>query len=158
MRVIFAVLALVAAPVALARSIPDPVVLPTPRFRAPVLRILTDGPQLVLVSSRYRDPGILPPDRPAPPSWAPRAFRGAELDDVARQQRNVFLVYGDRYVVVAKAATQALRYALDVGTFTRPPNRGEVEPVTWVRESEGIVYVSNSHLSTPRRQKDGMRT
>jgi hypothetical protein len=71
---------------------------------------------------------------------------------------NVFLVYGGRYVVVAKAATQALRYALDVGAFTRPPNRGEVEPVTWVRESEGIVYVSNSHLSTPRRQKDGMHT
>jgi outer membrane protein assembly factor BamB len=153
MRVIFAVLALVAAPIALAGSIPGPVVLPTPHFPPPATEVPPTGPRLVLVSSGYRDPGILPPERPAPPSWAPRAFRGAELDDVVRQQGNVFLVYGGRYVVGARAGTQALRYALDVGTFTQPPNRGELEPVTWVRESDGIVYVSNSHLTYAAQTK-----
>ncbi len=153
MRVIFAVLAVAAVPIALAGSIPDAVVLPKPPFPPAATEVTPTGPRLVLVSSTYRDPGILPPDRPAPPSWAPRAFQGAELDDVVRQQGRVFLVYGGRYVVGATAGTQALRYALDVGAFTRPPNRGELEPVTWVRESDGIVYVSNSHLTYAAQTK-----
>jgi outer membrane protein assembly factor BamB len=47
----------------------------------------------------------------------------------------------------ANARTAALRYTLDLGAFTQPPNRGEFEPVTWARESGGILYVSNSHLT-----------
>lgn len=100
------------------------------------------GPELVLVSSRYRDPGVLPPDPPAPPSWAPRTYRGAELDGAVRQGGKVFLVYEGRYLLGATARNQAVRYAFDFTAFTRPPNRGELEPVTWAREVDGVLYLS----------------
>ena len=93
MRVILAVVALLAVlPPALAGSIPEPTVLGKPRFPAPAVDVVPSGAELVLVSSSYRDPGVLPPDRPAPPSWAPRAYRGAELAAAVRQGGKVFLV------------------------------------------------------------------
>jgi outer membrane protein assembly factor BamB len=148
MRVILAVVVvLLAAPLALAGSIPEPVVLSKQRFPAPARDITPSGPRLVLVSSRYRDPGTLPPERPAPPSWAPRTFKGAALESAVRQQGKLFLVYEGRHVVGATARTQALRYAYDLTALTRPPNRGEFEPVTWAREVDGVLYVSNSHLT-----------
>ncbi len=145
MRVILAVSALVAVPLAAAGSIPAPIVLPAPPFPPPATAGHATGPKLVLVSSRYRDPGILPPDAPPPPRWAPRAYRGAALDTAFRQGRTVFLVYEGRYLLAANRSTQAVRYALDLTAFTRPPNRGELEPVTWAREVDGVVYVSTSH-------------
>ena len=147
MRVILAVLVLLSVPTALAGSIPAPTVLPKPGFPPPAGQVGERKPTLVLVSSRYRDPATLPPDRPAPPAWAPKTYRGEQLDDAVRQRGNVFLIYGGRYVVAATARNQALRYALDFGRFTRPPNGGEFEPVTWAREVEGVLYVSNSHLT-----------
>lgn len=99
------------------------------------------------MSSRYRDPAELPPERPAPPSWAPDAYRGALLDGAARQGGKLFLIYEGRYVVGATTRTQALRYAFDFTAFTRPPNRGEFEPVTWAREVGDVLYVSTSHLT-----------
>ena len=148
MRVILAVVVvLLAAPLALAGSIPEPVVLSKPRFPAPATEVVPNGPQLVLVSSRYRDAGAFPPERPAPPLWAPRTFNGAALESAVRQQGKLFLVYEGRYVVGATARTQALRYAYDLTALTRPPNRGEFEPVTWAREVDGMLYVSNSHLT-----------
>jgi len=147
MRVAVVLMALLAVPLAFAGSIPEPTVLPKPRFPAPAKEVTRTGPRLVLVSSRYRDPGSLPPERPEPPSWAPRAFRSAELDDAVRQHGRVFLVYEGRYVIGASPRTQSLRYAFDVGTFTRPPSLGEFEPVTWAREVDGVLYISNSHLT-----------
>jgi hypothetical protein len=147
MRVILVVLALVVTPMALAGSVPEPTVLAKPRFPAPAVDVTPSGPELVLVSSRYRDPGTLPLDRPAPPAWAPRTYRGAELDGAVRQGGKVFLVYEGRYVLGATARNQVVRYAFDFTAFTRPPNRGEFEPVTWAREADGVLYVSNSHLT-----------
>lgn len=146
MRVILAaVSASLVVPVAAAGSIPAPTVLPAPRFPPPATAGHGAGPKLVLVSSRYRDPGILPPEAPPPPRWAPRTFHGAALDLSFRQGRTVFLVYGGRYLLGANRSTQAVRYALDLTAFTRAPNRGELEPVTWAREADGVVYVSTSH-------------
>jgi outer membrane protein assembly factor BamB len=147
MRVILAALGLVVVPTALAGSIPAPIVLPTPGFPAPAVDVEPRGPRLVLVSSTYRDPGSLPPGRPAAPSWAPDAYRGAELEVPIRQPGRLFLVYGGRYLVGAAPRNQQLRYAFDLRSFTVPPNRGEFEPVTWAREVDGVLYVSNSHLS-----------
>jgi hypothetical protein len=147
MRVILAVVVLLAAPTALAGSVPVPIVLPKPGFPAPATDVSGSGPRLVLVSSRYRDPGILPPEAAAPPSWAPKTYRGAELEGAIRQGSKVFLVYGGRYVIGASTRDQGLRYAFDFTAFTRPPNRGEFEPVTWAREVTGVLYVSNSHLT-----------
>jgi hypothetical protein len=147
MRVILAVLVLVAAPTAFAGSIPSPAVLPKPGFPPPAGNVNGGEPQLVIVSLRNRDPGTLPPDGPAPPAWAPNAYRGAQLDAAIRQQGKVFLIYGGRYLVGATARSQALRYAFDFGTFTRPPNGGDFEPVTWAREMDGVLYASNSHLT-----------
>jgi hypothetical protein len=146
-RVLVGLGVLVAAGTALAGSVPPPTSLPRPEFRAPARDAAPSGPHLVLVSSRYRDPGILPPDRPAAPSWAPRSYRGAELDDAIRQQGRLFLVYGGRYLLGAKPQTQAILYAFDFGAFLRPPGGGEVEPVTWAREADGVLYVSNGHLT-----------
>jgi hypothetical protein len=154
MRVILAVVVvLLAAPLAIAGSIPEPVLLSKARFPAPATDFTPSGPRLVLVSSRYRDPGALPPERPAPPSWAPRTFHGAALESAVRQQGKLFLVYEGRYVVGATARTQALRYAYDLTALTRPPNRGEFELVTWVREVDGVLYVSNSHLTYATQTK-----
>jgi hypothetical protein len=138
---------LVATSAAVAGSIPDATVLPKPTFPPPAKDVAPAGSKLVLVSSRSRDPGLLPPERPAAPSWAPRTFRGAELDGALRQHGNVFLVYEGRYVIGASERNSALRYAFDFGTFTSPPNGGWLEPVTWARETGGVLYVSNSHLT-----------
>jgi hypothetical protein len=70
-----------------------------------------------------------------------------------RQGSKVFLIYDGRYVLGANARNQSLRYAFDLLAFTRPPNRGEFEPVTWAREVDGVLYVSNSH-STYAAQTD----
>jgi outer membrane protein assembly factor BamB len=153
MRVILAVLALFVAPSALAGSIPEVTVLPKPPFPSPVVEVTPSGPELVLVSSRYRDPGTLPPQWPAPPSWAPRTYRGAELDGAVRQGGKLFLVYEGRYLLGATARNQVVRYAFDLTAFTRPPNRGEFEPVTWAREADGVLYVSNSHLTYASQTK-----
>ena len=91
--------------------------------------------------------GALAPDRPGPPAWAPIAYGGATLDGAVRQSGKLFLVYAGRYLVGAEARTQALRYAFDFGAFTQPPNRGEFEPLTSARETAGVLYVSNSHLT-----------
>lgn len=147
MRTVAAVVALLAVPLAFAGSIPVPTVLPKPGFPGPAGNLTSGGPKLVLVSSRYRDPGVLPPVPPAPPAWASTAYRGAALEGAVRQNGRVFLVYEGRYLVGADARTQRLRYAFDFSTFTQPPNRGEFEPLTWARESGGVLYVSNSHLT-----------
>jgi len=153
MRVILGVLALVATPIALAGSIPEPTVLAKPGFPPPAVDMIGSGPELVLVSSKYRDPGNLPPERPAPPSWAPRTYRGAVLDGAVRQGGKLFLVYEGRYVLGATSRNQAVRYAFDLTAFTRPPNRGEFEPITWAREAAGVLYVSNSHLTYATQTK-----
>lgn len=146
MRTLAAVAALFAVPVGFAGSIPAPTV-PKPVFPAPAAAVTSSGPKLELVSSRYRDPGALAPDRPGPPAWAPIAYGGATLDGAVRQSGKLFLVYAGRYLVGAEARTQALRYAFDFGAFTQPPNRGEFEPLTSARETAGVLYVSNSHLT-----------
>ena len=104
------------------------------------------GARLVLVSSRHRDPGDLPPERPAPPDWVPVSFHGAQLDVAIRHEGVVFLVYGP-FLVRARERDHTLRYAFDFSVFMRPPNRGELEPVTCAREIAGVLYVSNSHLT-----------
>lgn len=153
MRVVAAaVLVLLAAPVALAGSVPDPVVLPKPRFPAPATDVPATGPRLVLLSSRYRDPATLSPARPMPPTFAPASFRGDELQIAVRQHSKVFLLYGPdalsgRYLVGGNLRTQTLRYAFDLTAFTQPPRGAWFEPVTWAREIGGVLYISNSHLT-----------
>ena len=144
---ILAAAALVLAPTALAGSIPAPAVLSKPGFPAPATGVSGSGPTLLLESSRYRDPALLPPERPTPPAWAPKTYRGAMLDLAVRQAGKVFLIYEGRFLVSATTRNQQLRYAFDFTTYTQPPNRGDFEPVTWAREANGVLYVSNSHLT-----------
>ena len=153
MRTLAVVVALLAAPLAFAGSIPAPTVLQKPGFPKPVGSVTSSGPRLVLESSRYRDPGTVPPERPGPPAWAPSAYRGAALDGAVRQQGKVFLVYEGRYLVGGDTRTQGLRYAFDFSAFTQPPNKGEFEPLTWAREVGGVLYVSNSHLTYATQTK-----
>ena len=128
----------------------DVVVLPEPGFPAPATEVTPTGPRLEAVSSSYRSP-IAPTQPPAGrPSWAPRTFRGADLQRTIHQGPNVFLVYGrdgssGRFLVGARAG--ALRYAFDFVKFANPPNGGWFEEVTWARESDGVLYVENTHLT-----------
>ena len=144
--------ALMTAVTALAGTIPDVVVLPRPSFPAPATNVAPSGPRLVLVSSRPRDPSLLPSELPPAPSWAPRRFRGAGLQGAIRQGNRVFLLYGPdaasgRYLVRGDLRTQALVDAYDFASFVRPPRGGWFEPVTWAREVADVLYVSNSHLT-----------
>ena len=147
MRVILAVLVLVAAPAAVAGSIPAPTMLPSPGFPAPAPQVSSGTAQLVLVSSRYRDPGTLPPDRPAPPAWAPNSYLGEQLESAIRQRGAVFLVYGGRFLVGANPRNEGLRYGFDFTAYTQPPNRADFERLTWAREVQRVLYVSNSHFT-----------
>ncbi len=152
MRVIFVVLAsavaLVAVPVGLSGAIPPrPTVLPNPGYPAPVQDIEAEKPRLVVISSRYRDPAVPPPDRAVPPAWTRKTYRGTEFESAARQPGKAFLIYGGRYLVAVATRNRAFRYAYDFAAFTRPPNGGEFEPLTWAREVAGVLYVSNSHLT-----------
>lgn len=153
MRVVPVVVALLAvAATALAVSVPEPIVLPRPAFPGPARDVPPSGPRLVLVSSTPRDPALLPPARPAPPLWAPRHFRGDDLQSAIRQGNRLFLLYGPdaasgRYLVRADRRTQALLDTYDFRAFARPPGGGWFEPVTWAREAGGVLYVTNSHLT-----------
>jgi hypothetical protein len=141
---------LVITVVASASTLLDVTVLPGPGFPPRANDVEPTGARLVLVSSRYRAPSTLPPPLPDAPAWAPRTFRGDDLRHVIRQGRRAFFLYGPdvisgRYVVGADLRTRALRYAFDFAAFSPP--RGWFEPVTWARETDGVLYVSNSHLT-----------
>src|SRR5262249_13725450 len=124
-----------------------------------------DGPRhFVLLSSRSRSPAR-PTRAPArPPSWAPRTFRGEDLQFAIRQQRarrepeHLFLVYGEdglsaRDLVSAHPRTHDLPYAVDFANAVRPPSGHEYEQVTWAREVNGFLYVETTHLTYARATK-----
>jgi hypothetical protein len=131
------------APVALAASGQELVVLPKPGFPAPARDVTSAGPRLELVSSRYRDPGELPPAPPPPPASAAKRLHGADLDFAVRQRPYLFLVYGGRYAVSASR----YRYAIDFLNFLRPPTGAWTEDVTWLRQVGNVLYVENTHLT-----------
>jgi hypothetical protein len=141
---------------ALAGTIPAPVVLARPAFPAPAKDVTPAGPRLVLVSSTPRNPSLLPPEPPAAPSWAPGRFHGDDLQSAIRQGNRLFLLYGPdaasgRYLIRADRRTEALLDAYDFRAFSQP--QGWFEPVTWAREVDGVLYVSNSHLTYASRSK-----
>lgn len=147
MRVILAVAALLVVPTALGGAVPAPIVLPSPGFPPRATDVSGEGPRLVLLASRYRDPGVLPPEPRRPPAWTRKTLRGAEYERAIWQESTVFLVYGGRYLLGADARNASLRYTFDLEAFMRPPNGAWLEPVTWAREVDGVLYVSNSHLT-----------
>lgn len=142
------------ATAATASSELDVTVLPKPGFPAPAQDVDSSVPRLELVSSRYRSPITYSFQlRPRLPAWAPRQVRSEPRQQAIYQQGgNVFLVYGRdgssaRYVVGGRRRADKPRYAFDFVNFTRPPNGGWFEPVTWAREVDDVLYVSNSHLT-----------
>jgi hypothetical protein len=148
-------LALTAA--AAGASDPGVVALPKPPFPAPARE--PGGPMhLELLSSRYRDPALLP-ERPDAPAWAPPSFRGAALQVGIRQPGTVFLVYGrdgssGRYLVAASARTHRTRYAFDFDAYGRAPGGSWYEPLVWARERDGVLYVSHAHLTYARATRN----
>ena len=152
MRTIGLALAVLVLCAAAAAQAPDLVVLPKPGFPAPARDVESSGPRLTLVSSRYVSPAELAPAPPPPPASAPKQFRGADLQLAIRQRPHLFLVYGDRYLVKAAPRT----YAIDFVNFIRPPNGSWLEPITWAREVDGVLYVEHTHLtySTATRERN----
>jgi hypothetical protein len=131
-----------------AASAPGPVVvLASPGFPSPATGVTPSGPRLELLSSSYRSPIAPTQPPPARPSFAPKSFRGAELDRVIRQGLKVFAVYGGRYLLAGNSREKDLPFAFDLVSFGRPPGGGWYEDVTFAREAGGLIYVSNTHLT-----------
>jgi outer membrane protein assembly factor BamB len=127
---------------------PSPTVVPRPPFAGPVGAVPDTGAvRLELVSSRFVDPAIIPP-QPAAPAWAPRTYRGAELVLTSRQPGRTFLAYGaaggqTRYLV-AKGPRRGTRYVLDVTNLGRAASTWPLE-LRWAREVGGVLFVANAH-------------
>ena len=118
--------------------------------------------QLELVSSRYVDPGLVPPS-PKPPGWAPRAYRGSDLVLAVNQPGRTFLAYGEhggptRYLV-AKGPARGTRYTLDITSLGRVTNAWPLE-LRWAREVGGVLYVANAHRTygSTTRNRNGYLT
>jgi outer membrane protein assembly factor BamB len=128
----------------------DVIVLPRPGFPAQATEP-RGRDRFVLVSSRYRDPALLPA-QPTAPEWAQGSFRGQRLQLAVTQPDTVLLAYGmdgnsARYLVAVDASTRKHRYALDLEAFGHPPGGGEYEPIVWAWERGGVLYVSHAHLT-----------
>lgn len=133
---------------------PDVTVLPKPGFPAPAQDVDSSDPRLDLVSSRYRSPITYWFQlRPPLPAWAPRQVQGEPRQQAIYQHGgNVFLLYGRdgssaRYVVGGRQRADKPRYAFDFVNFGHAPSGSWFEPVTWAREVDDVLYVSNSHLT-----------
>src|SRR5919108_1519149 len=123
-----------------------PVVVPKAGFPPPATDVTPSGPRLELISSRYRSP--IAPMQPPPsrPSFVPKTYRDAELDRTIRQGLKVFAVYGGRYLLAGNTREKELPFAFDLVNLGRPPG-GWYEDVTFAREADGVIYVSNTHLT-----------
>jgi hypothetical protein len=144
--------ALVAAVLALGGGGITVTTLPRPAFPGPVAGAPA-AKRLVLVSSRYRNPGAGTGEIFSIPTTASLTFRGAVLVGAARQAGKTFAFYGTdftaRYLLAFSGRDFA--YGFDFGNYAWPPRiaPGErefvFEQVVWAREANGVLYVENAH-------------
>ncbi len=106
-----------------------------------------------LASPATQRPGTLP-------QGIPQRYKGHPLLKAIRQSGTAFLIYGTdptgaRYLVAADLERNTYRYAYD---FTRhlypagvdPRGRAGPQGIIWAIERDGVLYVSNSHLTYAR--------
>jgi outer membrane protein assembly factor BamB len=148
---------LLSAGAATAAIDPDPVALPRPPLPPPLETVApSERVKLEIVSSRPRDPSLLPAAA-APPAWAPATYRGLPLQRTIRQPGTVFLVYGadgasSRYLVAADPSSGRRRYAFDFSSYAVSPGGTSgsgypFDPVVFARQAGRVLYVSTAHLT-----------
>ncbi len=113
-------------------------------------------PEYEVPNPAMQRPGTLPPA-------IPQRYRGSPLLKAIRQSGMALLVYGTdptgaRYLVAADVERSTYRYAYDFTRYLYPPGvdpKGRAGPqgITWAVERDGILYVSNSHLTYARESR-----
>jgi len=132
--------------------------LPRPPFPGPAGKV-PPAHRLVLVSSRYRAPGLLP--APMKEWGAPDRFRGLPLVEVFHQPGRTFALYGRdaasaRILLAVDPGTIEPRYGFDFRNYVWPtriaPGEREFvyERVVWAREADGVLYVEHAHPTYAR--------
>ncbi len=132
-------------------------VVPRPTFPAPVASAHAPA-HMRIVSSRYRDPGLIVVDVSGTAA-GPVRFRGAWRLQSINQPGRTLVLYGKpasaRYVV-AFGAKKRFLYGFDFKQYVWPPRirSGErefvYEEVVWAREANGVLYVENAHSTYAR--------
>jgi len=129
--------------------------LPRPGFKAAVEGVEARAPvELVLVSSRYADPGTSTGRIPYV-TGPPERYRGLPFQDAFGQAGQVFAIYGvdgssARYLLAFDRESR-FRYGFDFGNYVWPPRipPGErefvYEEIVWAQEVGGVLYVENAH-------------
>lgn len=97
------------------------------------------------------------------PAEIPQRYKGNPLLKAIRQSSTVLLVYGTdptgaRYLIAADPERNSYRYAYDFAHYVYPPGidpKGRAGPqgVMWAVERDGVLYVSNSHLTYARETR-----
>lgn len=138
--------------------LPEPVVVAAPPFPPPVpASFARPAPPLLEALSDVGHPVRADFATPSPvPAWVPRAVGAGALRRLIPQGTLAFALYGEdfaseRYVVGLDLRRRAVRYVLDLGALNRTPAATPEERefthagVTWVREADGVLFVSSSH-------------
>jgi hypothetical protein len=143
----------------------SPVVLPVPAFdradakvRSPyTLKLVSSKPNKITDETEWFERNDLDLDRFDPenlPAGLLTHYKGAELIQTIFGPDSYVLLFGKdysgaRYVVGMDRKTSAFRYAFDFNNFLTVPGSKTsdltAEPVTWAREQNGVLYVSNGH-------------
>ncbi len=97
------------------------------------------------------------------PAGIPQRYKGNPLLKAIRQTATVLLVYGTdptgaRYLIGADPERQTYRYAYDFTHYVNPAGvdpKGRAGPqgIMWAVERDGMLYVSNSHLTYARESR-----
>ncbi len=113
-------------------------------------------PEYEIPNAAMQRPGTVP-------AGIPQRYRGNPLLKAIRQSGTVLLVYGTdptgaRYLIAADAERHTYRYAYDFAHYVNPPwidpkGRAGPQGIMWAVERDGILYVSNSHLTYARESR-----
>lgn len=98
------------------------------------------------------------------PAAAESSYADQRLIGAVKGTRHAFLLYGPdfsgaRYVVAMDPDSGEERYALDFRHYLEPPSAIPAdrefvdEPVQWVQEADGLLYVSNFHRTYARSSR-----
>lgn len=97
------------------------------------------------------------------PAAIPQRYKGNPLLRAIRQTGTLLLVYGTdptgaRYLVAVDPERYTYRYGYDFTHYVYPPGvdpKGRAGPqgIMWAVERDGVLYVSNSHLTYARESR-----
>ncbi|MGQ0548581.1 MAG: hypothetical protein ACT4PY_02800, partial [Armatimonadota bacterium] len=141
--------------------------------RSLLVQLSTKRNRIIDTEDWFRNNGLVLPEYEVPnqamqrpgtvPAGIPQRYKAHPLLKAIRQSGTVLLVYGTdptgaRYLVAADIERNTYRYAYDFTRYLYPPGvdpKGRAGPqgVMWAVERDGILYVSNTHLTYARESR-----